>query len=248
MTPASPPPRSGWVLRLHGDSFGFKFWADCFPERPVHIFERQGVFYCEADALDTLPDVKTVCERGTTLLQIASAVLRLWRSYITPIKVHSVMERYLDGSWGHPAVHSEVSASMWMSSVYFVDGYERSPAEMFMELADRDERVGSALDDFASPSLDMPCLRRIAETIWTEFDQKDQDKAVKKMVAEGLAENEPLRRFLQTVNRGAKAAHSPFRFQTYSDSMSLADAQQFLAQLLEKWIRTKFPQVEDTTT
>ena len=250
MTPSiSASSRSGWVLRLYGDSFGLKFWADRFPECPVHIFGRDGVFYCEADALDTLPDVKTVCEReAATLLQIASAILRLWRSYITPIKVHSVMERYPDGSWGRPEVHIEVSDNMRMSSVYYVGGYERSPAEMFMELADRDERVGSALDDFASPSLDMPCLRRIAETIWTEFDPKTkkQEKAVKEMVAQGLADNEPLRRFLNTVNRGTKAAHSPFLYEKYSDSMSLADAQEFLAQLLERWIRSKFPPAKDS--
>lgn len=248
MTLASSRSRSGWVLRLQGDPFPLKFWADCFPERPLHIFEREGVFYCEADALDKLPDVKSVCERATSLLQIASAVLRLWRSYITPITAECVMERYSDGSWGTPQCFLEISAHLWCSSVCHVDGYEQSPAELFVELADREERVGSALDDFASSSLDMPCLRRIAETIWTEFDPKDQEKAVEKMVARGLADNEPLQRFRQTVNRGAKAAHPPFRYQEYSDSMSLADAQEFLARLLERWIRSKFLKVEDRTT
>jgi hypothetical protein len=242
MTPASGPSRVGWVLQLNGDPFQLKFWADCFPERPLHIFEREDVFYCEADALDELPDVKSVCEKAAPLLQIASAVLRLWRSYITPITAPLVMERFSDNSWGLPKGFFVVSASLWLSSIGYLDGHEQSPAELFMDLADRDERVGSALGDFASSSMDMACLRRIAETIWTEFNPKDQDKAVRKMVAEGLAERESLQRFLQTVNRGAKAAHSPFRYQTYSDSMSLADAQEFLARLLERWIRSKFSQ------
>jgi hypothetical protein len=241
MTPSSSPSRSGWVLWLHGDPLDLRFWGECFPERPVHIFEREGVFYCEADALDLLPDVKSVCEQGTTLLRIASAVLRLWRSRIVPLKVQGVMERYSDGSWGHPAAFVTISSGGWASSVYDVVGYKESPAELFMKLADGDERVGSALDDFASSSLDMPCLRRIAETIWTEFDPKNQGKATRKMVAAGLADKEPLDRFLNTVNRGAKAAHSPFRHPTYPDSMSLFEAQGFLARLLERWIRSKFP-------
>ena len=243
MTPEPARPRSGWVLELHGDLPDLKFWEDNFPGRPLHVFEREGVFYCEADALDDLPDVKSVCERGTALLQIASAVLRLWRSHITPVKIVAVMERYSDGSWGCRDLFIELSVQGWLSSVYYVDGYDQSPAELFMELANRDERVGGALDDFASPSLDMPCLRRIAETIWTEFDPKDQSKAVEKMVADGLADREGLNRFLQTVNRGAKAAHSPFRYERFSNSMSLGDAQVFLGQLLERWIRSKFPRV-----
>jgi hypothetical protein len=84
-----------------------------------------------------------------------------------------------------------------------VDGYERSAAELFIALADRDERVSNALDDFASSSLDMPCLRRIAETIWTEF-ANIQAEGARKIVAAGLAEKEPLNRFLQSVNRGEK--------------------------------------------
>ena len=246
MTRASSRSRSGWVLQLHGDPFDLRFWVECFPERPLHIFEREGVYYCEADALDKLPDVKSVSTRGKALLQIASAVLRLWRSDITPIKPLFVMERYTDGSWGEPQGFAEISGHGWAASVNHVHGYEQSPAELFLELADRDERVGSALDDFASSSLDMPCLRRIAETIWTEFDPRNQDKAVEKMVAGRLAEEEPLRRFLQTVNRGAKAAHSPFRYQPYSDSMGLADAQEFLARLLERWLRCKFLRAEDS--
>ena len=105
------------------------------------------------------------------------------------------MERYLDGSWGRPAAFLAISSGGWTSSVYFVDGYEKSPAELFMELADRDERVSSALDEFASFSLEMPCLRRIAETVWTEFDSRNQDEAARKMVAAELAEKEPLDRF-----------------------------------------------------
>lgn len=56
MALASSPSRSGWVLQLHGNQLDLKFGGECFPERPVHIFEREGVFYCEADALDELPD------------------------------------------------------------------------------------------------------------------------------------------------------------------------------------------------
>lgn len=243
MTPLISPSRSGWVLWLHGDPLDLKFWAECFPERPLQVFERDGIFYCEADAVDVLPDVKAVCERGTTLLRIASAVLRLWRSHITPLKVQGVRERYSDGSWGPSKSIVTLSSWVWASAIDYVDGYKQSPAELFLELADSDERVGSALDDFASSSLDMPCLRRIAETIWTEFDPTNEDEAARKIVAAGLAAKEPLDRFRQSVNRGAKAAHSPFRYQTYSDSMSLQDAQGFLAQLLERWIRSKFPPV-----
>ena len=242
MTLKSSPSRCGWVLQLHGDPHYSTFWTECFPRRPIHIFERKGVFYCEADALDGLPDGKSACESGAALLQTASAVLRLWRSHTNPIEIEFVMERYGDGSWGPPEAFFTISGHGWLSRVDYVDGYDESPAELFMQLASREQRVASALEDFASPSLDMPCLRRIAETIWTEFDS-DQGKAAGKMVAAGIEEKERLNCFLQTVNRGAKAAHSHFRYQKYPDSMNLGDAQEFLAKLLERWIRSKFPQL-----
>ena len=247
MTSEPSVPLYGWVLQLDGDHPQLEFWAQCFPQRPVHIFEKASSFYCEADTLDELPDdSRIVFERGTELLQTAYAALRLWRSHLEPVKILFLIKRRADGSWGEPAGFTSVSWNGWASSVYFVEGHpNQSPAEMFMELANRDQRVRSALDDFASPSLDMSCLRRIAETIWTEFDPKDQGRAQNRMVADGLADRQPLERFFRTVNCGKQAAHSPFRFQKYTDSMRLGDAQEFLAGLLERWIRSKF---RDTAT
>jgi hypothetical protein len=234
MAPKASQRRSGWVLQLQGNPLDLKFWADCFPNRPLKVFEREGVFYCEADAFDSLPDVKAVCESGPALLQIDSGALRLWRSNIAAPQILGVMEKYADGSWGRPRTFLTLSLRGWLSSVYQVNGYDESPAELFVDLAERDERVYEALQDFARPSLDMPCLRRIAETIWTEFDKRDQGNAIEKMVEASLVEAKSMRRFLQTVNRGARAAHSPFRYQEYSNAMSLEGAQMFLAQLLEQ--------------
>lgn len=240
MTPKASTTRGGWVLQLR-DQRDLEFWAKCFPQRPVHIFAQAGIFYCEADALDKLTDEHCAFERGTELLQTAYAVLRLWKSNVEPVEVSFIMKRDADGSWGQPAGFASISCQGWISSIGYVEGHtNQAPAEMFVDLAARDERVKSALDDFASPSLNMSCLRRIAETIWTEFDSSSQKRATEKMNAAGLAEKQSLDQFLQTVNRGKEGAHSHFRFEKYADSMLLGEAQEFLARLLEQWIRSKF--------
>ncbi len=206
----SPPSRNGWVVQLEGDILDLKFCATCFPEPPVHIFERDGWFYCEASAFDELPDAKSVCQNARVLLRTVSGIVRMWRSRREPLEVVCVMARYANGTWGSPEAHFELSSRGHASSIYYVDGYERSPALLFMELANSDERVRDALNDFARPSLSMPCLRRIAETIWTEFDPQDQGKAVKRMVAAALTLKEDWDRFINSVNRGPDAAHSRF--------------------------------------
>src|SRR5207247_7513100 len=106
--------------------------------------------------------------------------------------------------------------------------------------ASRDQRVKNALEDLAGDPLDFPRLRRVYETMWTEFSASKKD-AERKIDVLKWATLPDLELFAEPVNTSPEqAAHSVFsRYDVSANPLTLATAGTFLEGLLDRWIASK---------
>ena len=244
MKPEMKPP---WRVVIKGDKAEIEEMAATLRLGPVRVHTPEGIgfAYLEADELNLVSDYNQVFQRSKAILkQILGLrnLLGLAGEGAKPTAVDSIDEQ-------GRLLRRKLIAEIPIEILAGADGElaQRldipTPSETWLAVAKKDSRVGAVIEDLGGP-IDFPRLRRVFEHLWTEFDDEDETRALKKMAELGLVKIEEAMRFRSTVNRAAEGAHSPFKYKRFDSPLSVYEAKRWLFSVINKWIEQKAQPVQ----
>jgi hypothetical protein len=236
-----PPPKPPWRVRLKGSKLELADMGCTLRAGSVRVYPENGFAYLEADELNQLLSPEQVFEASKTVLRQLLGLRKL-RGLIAGGEIEPTAIEWTDdaGHWARVRL-------FWVGPPIHVVKPERgeeelhpggpTPSEAWLEVARTDPRVHAVLQDLGGP-LDLPRLRRVFEHVWTEFDRKNQKRAIRKMELAGLVKADAAKRFLATVNRSDEAAHSHFKYAAYDQALKF-NAGKWLFAVVNQWIERK---------
>jgi hypothetical protein len=235
----SYPPHPPWRIHLMGAEQDLQDLAAQHSRGRTRVIHFQEEYFLEADVLNELSDYSRAVEKAQGILHIIGGLAKVRRLSALPVKAASVMWTDDNGNWvGRlplPSVHYRIV----LGTKHLLEGAIIS--EQILALAETDEVVRINLIDFLGER-DFSRLRRITRAILLDLG-KDIKSGTSEVVRLGWATLPECTWFRESANSGNNynlGAHARReRPQNQKNPMSLAMAEEFVRNLLVRWITSK---------
>lgn len=239
-----------WQTQVVGSRSDLEFLVRLFSLGSIRILEaeRRDGFVLESETFDTLSTAEEVLARASELLLYLSAVLRIERDAVEPLRSGAVFKKYDDGREdAHVCQHETLNArAEFIAGIAYADDRSGRPAIVqpsqpssvkAVELALRDPAVAKALRLVGRGAKSWGDLYRLYEVI--EDDLGGQHRAQSLC----WVNKTDLRRFKQSACSpsvgGDEARHGRESQEPPPNPMTLPEAEAFVLHLLAAWIEWK---------
>ena len=239
-TTFSYPPTPPWRIQLRGEERDLQELVAEHPSGRTRVIHFQGEYFLEADSLNALSDPTRASESAQVILNIICCLAKIRRLSALPVKAASVVWTDENGNWiGRlplPSVHYRI-----VLGTRYLEGANVS--QQVLALAETDEVVRINLIDFLGER-DFSRLRRIARAILMDLGRGDIKSGVNEVVQRGWATPAECAHLVESMNFGndfylGAHARQERAFDQNQNPLSLAMTEEFVRQLLARWIDSK---------
>lgn len=223
-----------WMVELLGNEDDLQTLSDWFGSSDLSIIRDKDHFYLHSSDFDSLVKPEDVLSRATELAATMDGIRKAESNQRQPTLVASAVERVNDDG---TVSHFELLSSRVTFRGTPATPWQTSDAQPTLALAAMDRDVQDALY-FLAQETTWWTLRKVYEIIASDFKQPNRAEKM------GWAKEVDLKRFIRSANdsgvSGRGAVHAlpeskPFPY----PPMSLANAETFIGNLLQTWIRWK---------